>query len=345
MSAAVKLLIAAAAVLSISRLAAAQAPTGEPVAAIPLVQNWVGFTDPQEGAFRVEVPQNWNNSGGTARRNALQYRNWVSAISPDGETIVALNDPTEGAYIAPSPLLAMAGLRVGSLYNGGGDLVYTVAPTQSGQQFAVSWGLRKLASLCPGARVTGSRARPDIAQRINAYSRPFGIIHDAGEAAFACNRGGLPMTAYVVASMTYLGQTGIWYADGIGAFLAPAPVAGVAAGVLAHMIATLSFNPAWLAHVSNNAAAVARAAAQDNAAISDAIMQGWQTRGAALDRVMAEDSRARLGIDVYADPSTGTRYTVANGHQYYWVNPRGTVVGTDTDTAPDGFRRLDRVRP
>ncbi len=340
-----RLLVIAAAVLLVSRMAAAQAPTGVPVAAMPLVQHWVSFTDPQEGAFRVELPQHWNNSGGTARRNALQYRNWVSAISPDGTTIVAINDPTEGAYIAPSPLLAMAGFRVGSLYNGGGDLVYTVAPIQSGQQFAVSWGLRKLASLCTGARVIGSRARPDTAQRINAYSRPFGIIHNVGEAAFACNRGGLPMTAYALVSMTYLGQTGIWYADGIGAFLAPAPVAGVAAGVLAHMIASFTFNPVWLAHTSNNAAAVARAAAQSNAAISDSIMQGWETRGAALDRVMEEDSRARLGIDVYADPSTGTRYTVANGHQHYWVNPRGTVVGTDTDTVPNGFRRLDRVRP
>lgn len=65
-----------------------------------------------------------------------------------------------------------------------------------------------------------------------------------------------------------------------------------------------------------------------------------------MDRMMQEDSRTRLGIDVYADPATGTQYTVANSHQYYWANASGAVVGTDTDTSPgSSFSRLKRVPP
>jgi hypothetical protein len=65
-----------------------------------------------------------------------------------------------------------------------------------------------------------------------------------------------------------------------------------------------------------------------------------------MDRVMEEGSRARLGINVYANPATGTQYTVANTHQYYWVNATGAVVGTDTNTAPNAsFSRLNRVPP
>jgi len=49
---------------------------------------------------------------------------------------------------------------------------------------------------------------------------------------------------------------------------------------------------------------------------------------------------------VYADPATGTQYTVANSHRYYCVNASGTVVGTDTDTAPGvSVNRLNRVPP
>lgn len=315
---------------------------GAPVAAIPLVEHWTKLRDAQENAFTVDVPQNWKDTGGTARRNALQYRNWVSAISPDGATLIAINDPNEWSYIAPSPMLAAAGLRVGSLYNGGGDTVYTVAPYQSGQQFAVSWGQSRLASICSAVAVTDSRPRPDLAQKINA----FGIAHDVGEASFTCKRNNLDMTAYALVSMTYLGaSSGIWYADTIVAFLAPTKVAGVAAGVLAHVAKSFEFDLAWLAKVSNDAAALAHAAAQTNAAVSDMIMQGWEARGAAIDRAMDEGSRTRLGIDIYRDPSTGDAYTVANQYKYYWVNPSGTVVGTDTDTPPNGYRRMDRVPP
>ncbi|MBV8088280.1 MAG: hypothetical protein JO139_01670 [Alphaproteobacteria bacterium] len=339
-----RMLLAAASLL-LATLSMAEAQMAQPVAALPIVQRWIRFVDPQEMAFQIELPQGWQNAAGTARLNALQFRNWVATKSPDGLTIVAINDPREWSYIAPSPLVAAAGFRPGSLYNGGGGTVYTVAPRQSGQQYSASWGLRRLAELCSGAHVVDSRPRPDLAERFNVYSRPFGIIRDVGEATFVCQKDNLSMTAYALASMTYLGQTGIWYYDGLAAFLAPAPVSGVAAGVLAHMVGSFQFNPQWLARVSNTAADIARAAAQSNAAISDSIMRGWEARGAVMDKIMEAGSRARLGIDIYSDPGTGTQYTVAAGHNFYWANPQGRVVGTDADTAPPGFGRLNHVPP
>jgi len=40
-----------------------------------------------------------------------------------------------------------------------------------------------------------------------------------------------------------------------------------------------------------------------------------------------------------------TLRSVANGHKFYWVNPSGTVVGAETDSAPKGFSSLNRVPP
>jgi hypothetical protein len=207
--------------------AIAQAGAGHPVPAIPVVNQWQSFSDPNEGAFQLEVPKGWKIVGGTRRWNALQYRNWVSASSPDGNTILGISDPNELSYVAPSQMLMASGFRIGSIYDGGGGTRYIVAPYQSGVQFAVSWGQRKLASLCTSVKVTSQRERPDISQQINAYSRSFGVTHDVGEATFSCSKSGMAMSAYAFTSTTMIGgggQGGIWYADTIEAFLLLRPL-------------------------------------------------------------------------------------------------------------------------
>jgi hypothetical protein len=328
--------------------AQAEAQTGVPVAALPLVQERVTFVDPQEGAFFAQVPRGWKTQGGTVRRNALQYRNWLSTTSPDGATILAINDPNEWAYVIPSQMLATAGFREGSIYSGGGGTVYTVAPYQNGAQFSAAWGHQKLASMCSNVRVAGTRERPELTNQINAYARASGLNHDTGDASFTCtDPHGQPMSAYVLTSVLSIsGQFGaIWYAEAIIGMLAPTPVAGVAAGELARMVTSVQVNPQWAARQTQTNVDVSRIMTQTNHAISDSIMQTWESKGAIMDRLMSQDSRARLGIEIYEDPATGTKYTVANQHQYNWVNAQGTVVGTDTDTAPNGFARLRLVPP
>ena len=325
----------------------ATAQSAKPVAAIPIVRNWVKFVDPQEQAFQADVPQCWKVNGGTVRRNALQFRSFVNATSPDGATILAINDPNEWSYVIPTPMLAMAGFRVGSLYSGGGGTVYTVAPYLSGSQFAVAWTQRKLTTLCGSIKLKSSRGRPALTGEINAIAAAYGIHHDAGEASFTCAKGPLKLTAYVLADVVSIGGAAgaIWYAETIVGFLSPSPVAGVAAGLLLHMVKSVRVNPEWVARNSNMSLQVSQIATRTNAAISDTIMQGWQSRGAIIDHAMEEGSRERLGIDIYSDPATGNQYTVANHYSFYWANPSGTVVGTDTDTAPKGFTRLTRVPP
>jgi len=336
-----KWLAVAAALLVTAGNASAQ--SSRLVAAIPVVRKWVTFSDPQENAFQVEVPQGWKDIGGTRRWNALQYRAWATALSPDGATILSVGDPNELSYATP-----MYGFRPGSVYDGGGGTRYIVDPLQSAQQYAVTWGTRKLRAFCTAIKVAGSRSRPDMTQQISSLSRAMGVRHDYGEATFTCERNGVELSGYAFLGVTLIRtspQGGLWYADSITSFLAPAPVAGVAAGLLAHMIKSFRPNPLWLARQSQTAVNVSQIAAQTNAAISNSIMEGWKERGATMDRVMEEGSRTRLGIDIYADPATGNQYTVCNDSNFYWANPSGTVVGTQTDTAPKGFSRLNRVPP
>jgi len=337
-------LLASGAVLALLGSTAAAQSAPQPVGSLPFPQ-WQRFTDPNENAFQVDVPRGWQNQGGTARYNALQFRNWVAATSPDGDTILALGDPRELSYIQPSQLMAYAGLRPGSIYDGGGGTRYIVAPYQNGQQFAVSWGTRKLQAFCTNIRVSASRARDDLAQRINAYSASWGLRHSYGEAMFTCTKGGIQETAYVFTG-TMMIQGGIWYSDAMLGFVAPTRLDGLAAGMLAHILGSLQLNPQWVINVTHMNTEVSQIMAKSNASISDSIMKTWEAKGASFDNAMEEGSRERLGIDVYRNPATGDEYTVPNTSQYYWQNARGQIVGTDTDTSPGpDFTRMARQQP
>jgi len=95
---------------------------------------------------------------------------------------------------------------------------------------------------------------------------------------------------------------------------APTPVARVAAGELAHIIASIEINPQWLLRQTQTNMDVSNIAAQTNHAISESIMKTWMCRGVTIDRIMERNSRATLGIEVYENPASGTRYTVSNKH-------------------------------
>jgi hypothetical protein len=321
--------------------------SGKAVAAIPIVRHWQAFSDPNENAFQIEMPQGWRVGGGTARRSALQFRLWSTAVSPDGSTILSINDPQAPYYVAPSPMLISTGFSVGSLYSPGGGNVYIVAPYQTGSQFAAYWGSSKLSSFCKSVSIVSSRERPDLSQRVNSISASLGIYYDFGETTFSCSRNGVLMTADFLASTVMVGgQGGLWMPDAIEAFVAPTPVAGMAAGILAHMLKSSQINPTWAMGQEQTTAAVSRIYSQTNSEISNMIMSGWEQRGAMIDRVMEEASRTRLGIDIYSDPSTGTEYTVNNTSHHYWTDVTGNVVGTETDEAPGaGYHRLTRVPP
>jgi hypothetical protein len=317
------------------------------VATLPPIQ-WQRFVDPNEASFSIDVPAGWRVSGGLARRNALQFWPWLTAVSPDGNTILAFGDANLQSYVLPTSMLTAAGFREGSIYNGGGGTYYVVGRYVPGVLFAKLYAQQRLPRFC--GEIQAGAERPDAAARIGAAYGGFAQT-TAGDVRFACRKNGMEFEAYVFCATSLtpwpmVGPgAGLWYPSFLFAYLAPKPLAAVAEQMVAHMLRTIAISPQWLALTSNTAMAVSRIATASGHAISDSIMRGWEARNATIDRLMEEGSRARLGIDIYADPATGTRYTVENTHQYYWANPQGRVVGTDSDTAPPGFQRLNRVPP
>lgn len=312
---------------SIGNLAPAPSTAAKPVAAMPVVQKWQTLVDPNEGSFQVQMPVGWNDSGGLKRYDALQYRAWASAVSPDGATVLVIGDPNEPAYATP-----MYGFALGSVYNASGTY-YIVEPLQSAQQYAVTWGTRKLQSFCTGVKLTASRARTDVAQPPGAVGGTKGTSHTYGDASFTCQRNGMALTGYVFLGVTVLytsSYTALWYADSMVAFVAPTPVADAAANVLAQMVKTFTVNPQWLARQSQTAMNVSQIATQTNTEISNIIMGGWDIRNGYVHAMV--------------DPATGVEYDIPDdvSYQYYWVDSSGNVVGSNTATSPGpSYTRLN----
>ena len=84
-------------------------------------------------------------------------------------------------------------------------------------------------------------------------------------------------------------------------------------------------------------------AAQD---IARMIESSQRHRDAIDDRIARLRSDANLGVSQVVDPATGRHMSVDSGSDYYWVDHRGVVLGTDVDTSPGvDFRRLLELSP
>ena len=159
------------------------------------------------------------------------------------------------------------------------------------------------------------------------------------------------MTAFVSArtlhnQMAGPGGPSGWQADCIEEFLAPAPMAGQAAGILARMVRSFHLNPSWVSKQQGVTMEVANIAEKANAEISDSIMSSWQQRNATMDRVMEKGADTRRGYDNYVDPVTGNQYKLSNTFSYWWINSSGDKIPTPTDDPPGpDFRKINRVPP
>jgi hypothetical protein len=65
--------------------------------------NWVTMTDPNEGAFRVQMPRGWQNQALQVRPYG-QVRSVVNARSPDGSVYLFMGDPNLPTFTEPSPM-------------------------------------------------------------------------------------------------------------------------------------------------------------------------------------------------------------------------------------------------
>jgi hypothetical protein len=298
---------------------------------------YVQFADATETAYTLEVPVGWNTSGGVFRVNALDARPWVETVSPQADTRISMGDRDIPPFIEP-----MTNFPPGSWYAPYG-FVQLVQPFTPGALFSRDYALNKIAQFCSNVEMTDVRDRPD---RVREYqqTRPSSReVVTVGDASFRCLQQGQPRIGWYAATTSVTARIPYvtWKVQELYGYVTAPGNAPVVEAILARMQATLQFNPEWIMAQIRLAGGTSQMISEAGAQIAAEAARRQRTRDAADDEMSRRRSNATLGIVDVIDPATDRHITVESGSNYYWVDQRGVVVGTNTDARPSvDFRSL-----
>lgn len=303
------------------------------------------WTDPAEQAFSFETPKGWRTEGGLMRLSAVDPRAVWKITSPDGSITVMGGDASIPVFTLPNPTLAMAGFVEGSWYSPGYGVRMLVRRYAEGTAFAREYVIERVAPGCQDLRFVDQRGRPDVVEAMNRLTAQAGLPTQltAGEVAFACRRNGAPMIGYLLAGTRLTGSAGggIWNVEHLIGFLAAENSVPVAQEVMAHILSSSQLNPRWVAMQQNLTGSVADIVAKTQAELSRLSTDSYWARHANDSEMSRKRSNATLGVVDVDDPLTGRSFQVESGSNYYWVDPKGRIAGTQTDTIPSvDFRQL-----
>lgn len=289
------------------------------------------WIDPSEGAFSAELPADWRTQGGL-RRSTWNVRLALAATSPDGAAQVFFGDTSlPRMFIEPNATTRSLGNAEGRYTGPDGQMILTF-------QRAESLGA-ELARSRFGARVTGTRARPDLVEiaRRNPLLQAGASTASAADVEMQLPDGrvGVLTLSTFGAAMGNVGAT--WWADGVHGFIAPADRTAQAASALLRLITTLHENPQWAAgereHQQRMGQQFQAYLAWSRSLQQQAIEQRWLS-----DEARQRGLRDILGGTVrLKDPTTGETFEASAQDRYYFrVKGAGrpAAIGTDSDFKP-----------
>jgi hypothetical protein len=313
---------------------------------------FVPFRDPSEGAFTLDVPRGWRVTGGLRRLAPVDVRSSVVASSPDDTMHLRIGDAELPTFSLPTPQLLQLGFGEGAPYSPGYGVNTIVLRYLPGEQFARHWVTTRVSPVCADLQVVSAQPLPQSVQAMNAIMARHGSpvmsqrLH-AGDTAFRCRQGSTPMVGYLfVATLLTAGGGGggVWNVDQLQGYLSAADRASQAQAILAHMVGSGRLNPDWVRMQQNVTAATSGIVAETGAHIARVISDSYWSRQASQAEISRKRSNQIRGVEDVRDPVTGQELQVESGANYYWIDPRGNIAGTNVHSRPAlDFRELVRL--
>lgn len=312
---------------------------------LPSATHFTVWTDPNENAFTMLLPQGWKATGGTLRTisgtNDADF--WFNATDPTKKEIVFAADAL-AYYILPSPLLGPDG----SIYPGSTLAIPTVYNYRSASDYIrqfVMPSLKKSAS--PDIQIVKITDYPIPNSSSSSSSSPMTVITQAtgATAILSFTKDNEKYTIGV--DVVTLGWATGW--DAI-AFAAAAPQNDFdSVTKLASMIIpSFTEKTDWVKNeiVQKEVRTGIRIGVQQY--LENSINQRYAEKNAVTDATSQAWSEAMLGTHQVRNSATGDIYTVPNNYQYWWGDAHGNLVGTVSDSNPDpkgGFVKLQEQKP
>ncbi len=328
------------AVLDSFRLGSGEAAQA-PQAALPPMTRW---TEPNENAFSIAVPQGWQVQGGLMRRGpGGPTRTAVIIAAPDRRVFVFLGDQQPARFVLPSQVLLNLGLREGMPVQGTGDILMRF-------RHAGDIGPELLQRRFGALQVTARRELRDIAaQRQQAQQQvQTGSVAmvTAAEIEFRLHDGRIGAANFITEGYDIPNLGGGWSAEESFGFVAAPDAVPLAGAILARVVGSFAVNPAWFVAETRGARLDAdrqMAYLRERASVQQ---RQLEQRWAAMDQRGAAQRDLLGGTTRLVDLRTGEEFTVPNNSRFYYRNAdpmRPDIVGTNIDQRPLpplDFRRL-----
>lgn len=299
---------------------------------------YVQWQDPNEQAFTMAFPAGWRVQGGTVRPGLAAVKAEVAATSPDDQVRLWFGDHYQ-MFVEPNPMLAFGGMVAGGSYMDPAGYRWVVQPYAPGASFLY---YHFLPARLGAFELLSWQDLPQLA----ATGRSFGINHfDAGEVHYRFSRNGQTYLGHAIAITEVInpgfGSSRMWHLWRLVLNEALPDRQHEGEAAMAHGSATFAINPWWAQMQTQLTANQSRIIAEMGNAISTTIRQSYEYKQRVDDEISRRRSNATLFTTDVIDPVTGRQLKVEASSNYYWINHRGEIVGTQTATVPGvDFRSL-----
>jgi len=291
--------------------------------------SFYNFTDPKEGAFIINLPNEWQ-----ASKESGLVRPYI-----DAGVMLQVNSPNNqgffyispyGVYTVPNALLDFAGLTEGKYYDSSGGIAqptlvkkYTEAKDYLNeyiQQFNVETKIIEIID------------RPDL---IKSNPGPLITKQSAAEITYISNPGPNQIKNKVVAYIYLVetGSIGLW-ASSLFGYYSPENIFNETEYLVFKSEETFKVDAEWAKREAQEVNKRIGIISSTQESVSETISSTFEYKSKSMDDINYEWSKTILGVEEVYNPDTGEMHVVGSGSRYYWIDNRNNIYGTDTYENP-----------
>jgi hypothetical protein len=295
----------------------------------------VAWRDPLEGAFTCPVPQGWKVEGGMRRFGLADVRSEILATSQDNSILVRIGDAAIPSLMTvPTAFGAQYGFHEGGFETNAFGTKVPILRYLPATAYLTQVYLPQRVGHVSNLKVQNLPQTAGLAYGTTIL-RDEGYVTFDAQTGTGLRKGGAYIRTGFIPSQA-IPNGGTWSVELFYGYLAAPEAEPRVEAILPPMVAGYTVDPVWSARQKEAIYKVHGSVMQAQRETFDIINQAYAERSAGQDRMFESWSRAFRGEVLIQDPTTGEKFEVPAGSNYYFrIGADNAFVGADTATPPD----------